>query len=328
MATPFQVISGPALSEMVDYSFGDHHAAMDIISSKETGVVNLIGGFMKEASPTNKEFVDKCKEFEGRIMTLYIDNLRLYNRPLMANAGFDAQWVQYLLNNNDLLRLCALFPNNKFIVFSHQEDTRIDKNIIIPENVLGVYAVNAEFETEKLHPFPFGVQRQMGANDHRQEILKMYVEEDWKMPPTKLFYISSAIDRNEERKPLAKFETNEWVTTRFDNYSMFYPYSQYDKYLNEIKDHKFVACPRGHDNCYDTHKIWETLYMRRVPVFRDWPYYRRLLQGFPALFVKEWEEITPQFLKDNDNLYNEAQKMSLKKLDLSLIYKVIVKSYE
>ena len=167
----------------------------------------------------------------------------------------------------------------------------------------------------------------MGERDNRLKILKEYITKDEHIEPTKLFYISCAIDRNEERKPLSNFETNEWVTTRFDSLSMFYRYDEYHKYLNEIKDHKFVACPRGHDNCYDTHKIWESLYLRRVPVFRNWPYYKRLMQGFPVLFVEEWSDITPKLLKDNNHLYEKAQKMSLKKLDLSLIFKVIVNSY-
>jgi hypothetical protein len=326
METPFKIISGPALSDMCDYSFGDHHAAMDLMSSQTTGIVSLIGGFMKEANALNTEFIDKCKEFEGKIMTLYIDNLRLYNRPVLVNVGPDAEWVTYLLTNNDLLALCGQLVDNKFIIFSHQEDTCIDKNINIPKNVLGVYAVNAEYETDKLFPFPFGVQRQIGMNDHRQDILKDNLDVGGE--PTKLLYISCGIDRNEERKPLPIFQTKGWVTCRFDKNSMFYPYSQYQLYLDEIKDHKFIVCPRGHANCYDTHKLWESLYLRRVPVVRDFPYFRRMMQDFPVLFVKEWSDITEKLLKDNDFLYEEAQRMSLKKLDLNVIYKAIRQSYE
>ena len=327
MDKSFQIISGPALSDKVDYSFGDHHAAMDIISSKTTSVISLIGGFMKKANERNTEFIDKCKGFEGKIMTLYIDNLRLYNRPILANEGPDAQWVGLLLTNNDLLKLCGQLVDNRFIIFSHQEDTQIDSNIKIPENVLGVYAVNAEHETDRLFPFPFGVQRKMLETDHRQEILLENLDDE-QIEPQKLFYISCAIGRNEERAPLVNFEGERWVTTRFDPLSMYYPYDKYQLYLNEIRNHKFIACPRGHANCYDTHKIWETLYLRRVPVVRDFPYFRRLLRDFPVLYVKEWSDITEQSLKDNDYLYEEAQTMSLKKLDLNLIYDIIIKSYE
>jgi hypothetical protein len=261
-------------------------------------------------------------------MTLYIDNLRLYNRPILANAGPDAEWVGYLLTNNDLLRLCEKLVDNKFIVFSHQEDTLIDSNIKIPNNVLGVYAVNAEYEADKLYPFPFGVQRQMGEDDNRQQILKENIEKDKQVKPSKLFYINCCVERNEERLPLLNFQDKDWATTRFDVLSMYFPYSQYQLYLDEIKNHKFVACPRGHANCYDTHKIWETLYLRRVPVVRDYPYFRRLLQDFPVLYVKGWSDITEQLLKDNNNLYQEAQTMSLKKLDLNLICDIIIKSYQ
>jgi hypothetical protein len=327
METPFKIINGPSLSKMCDYSFGDHHAAMDLICSQTSGIVNLIDGFMKEANDRNMEFLDKCKEYEGRVMTLYIDNVRLYNRPILAKEGFDAQWIGHLLTNNDLLALCEKLVDNHFIIFSHQEDTCIDENIKIPKNVLGVYAVNAEYETERLHPFPFGVQRQMNQSDRRQEILKDNLDDE-PIEPQKLFYISCAIDRNDERKPLVIFQVHDWATTRFDPLSMYYPYNKYQLYLNEIRNHKFIACPRGHANCYDTHKIWESLYLRRVPVVRDFPYFRRLLQGFPVLFVKEWSDITEQFLKDNDNLYQEAQNMSLKKLDLNVIYPAIVNSYK
>lgn len=319
METPFQIISGPALSDMCDYSFGDHHAAM---------YSNLIGGFMKEANIHNTEFLNKCEGFEGKIMTLYIDNLRLYDRSVEANEGFDTEWVNSMLANNDLLVLCGQLVDNRFIIFSHQEDTCIDENIKIPKNVLGIYAVNAEYETEKLHPFPFGVQRQMTANDNRRQVLTNNVIGDEKVEPAKLLYINCAVDRNEERKDLPIYQTKDWATCRFDVYSMFYPYSQYQAYLNEIKDHKFVACPRGHANCYDTHKIWETLYLRRVPIVRDFPYFRRLLQGFPVLYVKEWSGITEELLEKNDHLYQEAQKMSLRKLDLDVIFNAIVKSYE
>ena len=327
METPFQIITGPALSKMCNYSFGDHHAGMDNIIAQRTGFFALADGFMKEANNRNVEFLDKCREYEGKVMTLYIDNLRLYNRSVKANEGPDTEWVESILANNDLLALCEQLVDNKFIIFSHQEDTCIDDKIKIPENVLCIYAVNAEYETDKLYPFPFGVQRQIGASDNRQQILQDNIDAKH-IDPTKLFYINCGIERNDERWPLLDFWTNNWCTTHFNKNSMYFPYSQYQTFLDTIKNHKFMACPRGHANCYDTHKIWETLYLRRVPVMRDYPYFRRLMQGFPVLFVNEWSDITQELLVKNDHLYQEAQKMSLKKLDLSLIYNIIVKSYE
>lgn len=304
-----QLITGQSLSDMVDYSFGDQRGAWD---------VNCIGGFMKDANAANQEFLQRAKEFEGKTMTLYIDNIRLYPRPLEVDSDADKKLVNWLMNNNNLLALCSLLPNNQFIIFTGQEDTPIDQYIQLPANVLKVYAVNALFNNEQIIPFPMGLQRQIGVKDRRLDTMD-YAIKYWKdLEPRKLLYINCAVSRNPERAPLAKFSTNSWSTTRFDKNSKFFPYDRYNEFLSELRNHKFVACPKGHG--YDTHRIWETLYMRRVPVMRDDPYFRRLLQGFPVLFIGGWEAMNQELLKLNDWKYEEAQTIDMNKLDLTEIY--------
>ena len=50
-----QIITGAALSNLVDYSFGDHMALWD---------ASLYQGIAKPANATNYEFLAKAKEFE------------------------------------------------------------------------------------------------------------------------------------------------------------------------------------------------------------------------------------------------------------------------
>lgn len=315
-----QLICGQNLSKLVDYSFGDQRASWDS---------NLIGGFMKLANANNQEFLDKAKEFEGRVMTLYIDNIRLYPRPIETTSEADKFIVDRLLQTNNLLALCSLLPNNGFIIFTGEEDTPIDDKIALPPNVLKIYAVNALYNNDQIIPFPIGLQRQIGENDNRLEIMKKTIDQEKLFfdIPKKLLYINCGIERNSERAPLVKFETNDWCTTRFDKDSKFFPYERYNEFLSELRDHKFVACPKGHG--YDTHRIWETLYMRRVPVMLNDPYFRRLLAGFPVLFLNSWDEIKSDvfeaWVKDKNfrpnELYQQAQTMDMSKLDLELIYK-------
>lgn len=315
-----QIINGTDLSQMVDYSFGDHLGGLDPI--------NLIGGHMKFANEFNREFLDVCKRFEGKVMTLFIDNIRLYRRSLDVMTEGDAQWVTFLLQNNDLLELCKGLPQNKFVIFTSHEDTPIDVYISVPENVLGIHAVNAVYQTNKVHPLPLGLQRQIGETDNRLEIMKELVEKDEPQTPTKLLYINCGLgsERNEqERAPLPFFGRFDWATCRFEPQSKFYPYSKYREFLTELRDHKFVVCPKGHG--MDCHRNWETLYMRRVPIFKDHPYFRQLMEGFPVLFVNEWTDITPKLLVDNNYLFEQAQKMDLKALDLNLLFGRIMKEY-
>jgi hypothetical protein len=312
-----EIINGTKLSELCDYSFGDHMGAASFPRPK--------GGFMKMANPANSEFKELCKQFKGKVMIIFIDNIRLYNRPIWANEGHDAEWVHYLLTTNDLLALCSLHKDNKFVIFTSHEDTPIDSYINVPDNVLGIHAVNAEYCGGKIFPFPYGLQRELGLDDNRLSIMKEVVEKDEHIEPTKLLYINCGIERNPEREYLINFEGLPWTTTRFDKDSKFFPYSKYRDFLKELQNHKFMICPKGHG--LDCHRNWDSLYLRRVPVMIDHPYFRKLMKGFPVLFVKKWEDINEDMLKTHDYLYQEAQEMSLKKLDLNLIFNTIVQSY-
>lgn len=314
-----EIINGTSLSNLCDYSFGDQ------LGGQEPH--HLPGGFMKYANEGNIEFLDKCKEFEGKVMTLFIDNIRLYPRSLYVNVE-DEKWVSHLLMTNNLLGLCATLPKNKFVIFTSHEDTPIDDKIVIPDNVLGIHAVNAAYFGGKIYPFPYGVQRKInrtgGDIDNRIEVLKQEI--DKLQTPTKLLYINCGIGRNKDRESLINFEGLPWVTTRFDPNSMPFPYSRYRDFLYEMRDHKFMICPEGHG--MDCHRNWELLYMRRVPVMKLSPYFTRLMAGFPVLFVHEWSDVTKELLEQSDYLFDDAQKMNLSKLDLNLIFKAIVSSYE
>lgn len=314
-----EIINGKSLSEMCDYSFGDH---LGFLNPKE-----LVGGFMKDANRQNREFLEECKKYEGRIMTLFIDNIRLYNRPIWANEGNDARWVEYLLTNNDLLDTCGTLTKNKFVIFTSHEDTPIDEHIKLPPNVLGIHATNAIYNDDKVVPFPYGLQRPIERDipDNRLAIMKQLAEEDAKVTPTKLLYINCGIGRNPERKPLEAFEGLDWATTRFNKDSMFFPYNKYREFIAEMRDHKFMICPEGHG--IDCHRNWELLYMRRVPVMKKSPYFARLMAGFPVLFVEEWSDVTKELLEANEHLFQEAQTMDINKLDLSVMFKDIMAKY-
>lgn len=94
-----------------------------------------------------------------------------------------------------------------------------------------------------------------------------------------------------ERRPLwDMFADKTWVTVGT-------PVSTYEGrkcFLEEIRNHSFVLCPRGYG--VDTHRLWETLYMGSIPIVRrdiahsDWT-------DLPILFVDAWEEVTEEFLR-------------------------------
>ena len=304
-----ELIEGVALSELCDYSFGDQ--------SGQWG--NIYTSFMKDANFLNVEFATKVFEIkkERDYMTLFIDNIRLYKRPIKEVKPEDEKYVNSLMSRSDLLELCSTFPQMKFIIFTNLEDTPTDQYIFssIPENVLCVSAVNALAHGDKVIPAPYGVQRRMTRLDTRIDQLKNAMGKN--LDPPLQFYINHNDNSHPERVGLKDLFRN-WATVEDQRVD-------YTNFLLNLARHKFVLCPRG--NAIDCHRNWEVLYMRRVPVMKRDSYLEELFKNYPVLFVDKYSDITKDLLLENEHLFEQAQKMDLTRLTLRGFFDNIINEY-
>ena len=304
-----ELIEGVALSELCDYSFGDQ--------SGQWG--NIYTSFMKDANFLNVEFATKVFEIkkERDYMTLFIDNIRLYKRPIKEVKPEDEKYVNSLMSRSDLLELCSTFPQMKFIIFTNLEDTPTDQYIFssIPENVLCVSAVNALAHGGKVIPAPYGVQRKMSRLDTRIDQLKNAMGKN--LDPPLQFYINHNDNSHPERVGLKDLFRN-WATVEDQRVD-------YTNFLLNLARHKFVLCPRG--NAIDCHRNWEVLYMKRVPVMKRDSYLEELFKNYPVLFVDKYSDITKDLLLENEHLFEQAQKMDLTRLTLRGFFDNIINEY-
>ena len=306
-----ELIEGVALSKLCDYSFGDQ--------SGQWG--NIYTSFMKDANLLNTEFVSKLFEVskERDWMTLFVDNIRLYKRDIKEVKPEDKAYVDSLMETSDVLQLCNHFEGMKFIIFTNLEDTPIDDQIRVPDNVLCIAAVNAVAHGGKVVPAPYGVQRRMNPSDDRIERLGSAMRAGVEPSMFKLLYVNHNDNSHEDRVGLKDmFTDREWANVdeqRVDYYN----------FLLNLAKHKFILCPRG--NAIDCHRNWEVLYMKRVPVMKTDPYLIELFKEWPVLWVNGYEDITEDLLKDNNYLYEEAQVMSLIPLTLHGFFDNIVNEY-
>jgi hypothetical protein len=88
-----------------------------------------------------------------------------------------------------------------------------------------------------------------------------------------------------------KFSKESYVTLSLPDISM----EGRKKYLLDITLHEFVLCPRG--NGIDTHRLWETLYMERIPIVIYSDAHASFI-GLPILFINNWDEINEKFLRE------------------------------
>jgi hypothetical protein len=106
-----------------------------------------------------------------------------------------------------------------------------------------------------------------------------------------LCYMNFAINTYPQERQLVYdlFKDKDWVIKDH----CIPDVSSRKKFLTNIRNSKFVLCPRG--NGIDTHRLWETLYLGSIPIVK-----RHLaLENFkelPILWIDEWNTITEDFL--------------------------------
>ena len=306
-----ELIEGVALSKLCDYSFGDQ--------SGQWG--NIYTSFMKDANLLNTEFVSKLFEVskERNWMTLFVDNIRLYKRDIKEVKPEDKAYVDSLMETSDVLQLCNHFEGMKFIIFTNLEDTPIDDQISVPDNVLCVAAINAVAYGGKVIPAPYGVQRKMTPDDDHIERLQSAMRANIDPSMFKLLYVNHNDKSHEERLGIKDlFKDKEWANVdekRVDYYN----------FLLNLAKHKFIVCPRG--NAIDCHRNWEVIYMRRVPVMKRDSYLEELYKDYPVLFVDKYSDITKDLLLENEHLVQQAKEMDLKRLTLRGFFDNIVNEY-
>ena len=303
------LLHGPAIANLCDYDFGDQAGCLGGVE----------GAFMEEANEGNVHFIQRIKDYG--VMTLFIDNIRLYKRPLKAGTPHDQERVNHLMENNDLMHLLAeisLFKQTKFIIFCNNEDTPITDDIHshIPPNVLAIYAANAIGYGDRLRPFPYGLGRPLVKGCAKHDILKIAMKEDYK--PRKLLYINHAEHTNlSERGNIREMFQEKSFATVAERVS-------YIEYVNQIKEHKFMICPEG--NAVDCHRNWEVLCLKRVPIMKKNPYLQECYKDYPILWVDDYADVNKTMLAENDDLFIKARNLDQNLLDLYSIFNRAVTS--
>lgn len=208
--------------------------------------------------------------------------------------------------------------DNEFILITHNSDGKIklegnqfpDGDINkIPENLIKWYAQNVFDSHEKIESIPIGLENtnwfvEIGKiNKIKNKIIE---NKNYK----NLLYINHNIDTNirERLSPYKIFTGKNFATCVSGRNGL-----NFDQYLDDVYNHKFVLCPEG--NGIDTHRTWECLYLNSIPIEK-----RNVnnsgFNDLPICFVNDWEEINEEFLNSEyDRIINN--KYDLSKLDFN-----------
>ena len=198
--------------------------------------------------------------------------------------------------------------DNKFIVITHNSDININNVNNLPKNVIKWYSQNVNCKDERLYSLPIGLENSKWFyNLHKQEKLSDKVKTNKNIK--NLVYINHNINTNKKERtiPYTLLSNKYFVTVEYGSNGQ-----NYDNYIDNIYNHKFVICPEG--NGIDTHRKWETLYLNTIPIERR-SINSSFYEDLPICLVDSWEEINEDFLnREYNRIMNTV--WNLDKLDM------------
>ena len=219
----------------------------------------------------------------------------------------------------ELFELLDKVPNINVTLISHNCDENVNETYKVPKNVIVWYTTNCDVDNDKIKSIPIGLENSQWFTEiHKKNKMVLKLTEPKKFK--NLVYVNFNIDTNKKERQECfdyfKTQCSCWVT--IDNKKNGI---DFDNYLDNIYNHKFVVCPDG--NGIDTHRLWETLYMNSIPIVKrniNTIFYEDL----PICFIHNWDEVTEEFLV-RSYIKIKTEKWNLQKLDFNY-WKQLIKN--
>jgi hypothetical protein len=209
--------------------------------------------------------------------------------------------------------------NNDVILITGNSDYPITDDIVnlAPKNIKKWFAQNALSNSKILEPYPMGIENKnesirnghgIGYNDRVEEKEKLLSRKVSKSP-TKKIYANFNVNtnfhyRNEIKNCCISSELVDWEEPNLSLQSFF----------DKILEYEVVVCPAG--NGVDTHRLWEVLYSKRIPITFKIGNYKiyELYEKLPIVVLENCDD-----LKNSELLQHKIRETKEKKIMYNLI---------
>ena len=202
--------------------------------------------------------------------------------------------------------------NNQIILISGNSDYPITDEIVnsAPKNIVKWFAQNALGNNNILEPIPIGIENKVESyrKGHgvcyydRVSIKEKLLSRNINQTPTKNIYCNFNVNTNISHRGYIKTFCEHIDYIDVDNCNL-----SLDSFFNKLLEYKMVLCPAG--NGVDTHRLWETLYSKRVTItvkVGDFKIYE-LYEKLPVIILDDISQI------NNYSYINECYDIQIKK---------------
>lgn len=195
---------------------------------------------------------------------------------------------------------------NPYILITHNSD--LDATLgyekhLNDEKLIAWFAQNTHIANHsKVIAIPIGIANRYWEHGNIEEFNK--VSKSDSSSRTNLVYINFSVGTHPKRQTVFDILQKK-------NFISLSPVKNLHNYLKDLRNSKFVACPRG--NGLDTHRTWETLLMGSIPIVES-SSLNSLYTELPVLVINNWDDLTKNFLE------NKYMEFSLNKLNTGKMY--------
>lgn len=143
------------------------------------------------------------------------------------------------------------------------------------------------YEHPKLFPIPIGILQQPFVNTQKYKIKRTINRIKQTSVKKNLLYMNFNFNNLAERYQIYNMFNNKHFCFKSDSNK------QFDDYLKEMAQSKFVLSPRG--GGLDCYRTWEALLVGSIPIVKH-SNLDCLYKDLPILIIDSWEDITEEFL--------------------------------
>ena len=198
-------------------------------------------------------------------------------------------------HNLNLLSQKLGFFQNEFILVTHNSDGQIEQtdvvfDILNCDKILKWYGQNICFEHPKLFFLPIGLANQQWKHGNLSLFYDATFMNSISTKPNNI-YFNFNISTNKSKRQICYDKLKhqiEWLI-------MIDPQDN----LKRLASYKFCICPEG--NGVDTHRLWECIYLKVVPIVIKSEFTTILQkQNIPLHVLDEWDSLDTTKLNYHD----------------------------
>ena len=196
---------------------------------------------------------------------------------------------------NDLIDLLPKFKN-RFSLIMHNSDYEITDKIIEKlinnDKIISIYSQNliTSKDYDNVHPLPIGIQNSQWTGGW------LNLPDTRLCKKTEIVYFNFFVETN---RPVREKCLKEVSKTGLCH-SKILPYNIY---IENMFKYMFVICPTG--NGTDTHRFWEALYLKCIPIVERNNLITKFEKTFPMVILESWEEFEECYnIYINEKTYN------------------------